>query len=70
MLTKNNIQYGIHYPISINKLDCFKNIFKGENFKSITSIGNNPTFNDALTGFTYNKSDPDVEKFIKEYIIT
>ena len=29
-----------------------------------------PTFNEALTGFTYNKSDPDVEKFIKEYIIT
>ena len=32
ILDKNNIQYGIHYPISINKLDCFKNIFKGENF--------------------------------------
>lgn len=28
-----------------------------------------PSFNEALTGFTYNKSDEAVEKFIKEYII-
>ena len=28
-----------------------------------------PTYNDALTGFTYNKSDVDVENFINEHII-
>lgn len=28
-----------------------------------------PTSSDHLTGFTYNKSDSDVEFFIKEYII-
>ena len=41
-----------------------------EMFGKNSILKNNPTFNDALTGFTYNKSDPDVEKFIKEYIIT
>ena len=28
-----------------------------------------PTFNEALATFTFNKSDPDVEHFINEYII-
>lgn len=28
-----------------------------------------PTINENLTGFTYNKSDKDVESFINEYII-
>ena len=40
ILDKNNIQYGIHYPISINKLDCFKNIFKGKNFVNAEFIAN------------------------------
>ena len=32
LLKQNNIQYGIHYPISINKLNCFKNLFKNKKF--------------------------------------
>jgi hypothetical protein len=28
-----------------------------------------PTLNENLSSFTYNKSDPEVESFIKEYII-
>ncbi len=40
ILDKNNIQYGIHYPISINKLDCFKNIFKSKNFVNAEFIAN------------------------------
>ena len=32
LLKQNNIQYGIHYPISINKLNCFKKIFKDKKF--------------------------------------
>ena len=28
MLTKNNIQYGFHYPYSINQLNVFKNYYK------------------------------------------
>ena len=32
LLKQNNIQYGIHYPISINKLNCFKNFFKNKKF--------------------------------------
>jgi|TARA_A100000172_G_scaffold58564_1_gene38235 hypothetical protein len=28
-----------------------------------------PTFNDNLSSFTYNKSDPEVENFINTYII-
>ena len=31
-LQKNSIQFGIHYPLSINKLKCFKNIFKNKKF--------------------------------------
>ncbi len=31
-LKKNSIQFGIHYPLSINKLKCFKNIFKNKKF--------------------------------------
>ena len=27
-LKKNSIQFGIHYPLSINQLKCFKNIFR------------------------------------------
>lgn len=40
-----------------------------DNFKKGSILKEHPTFNDALTNFTYNKSDPDVEKFIKDYII-
>ncbi len=32
LLKKNNIQFGLHYPVPINKLDCFKNIFRNQNF--------------------------------------
>ncbi len=32
VLEKNNIQYGIHYPISINKLNCLKGFFKNKKF--------------------------------------
>lgn len=38
-------------------------------FKKTSILKEHPTFNEALTNFTYNKSDPDVEKFIKDYII-
>ena len=33
LLEKNNIQYGFHYPQSINQLDCFKKNFKSKKFK-------------------------------------
>ena len=32
MLTKNNIQYGFHYPYSINQLNVFKNYYKKKNY--------------------------------------
>ncbi len=38
-------------------------------FGKVSILKDNPSFNDALTGFTYNKSDEDVEYFINEYII-
>lgn len=38
-------------------------------FRKDSILKEHPTFNEALTSFTYNKSDSDVEKFIKEYII-
>lgn len=38
-------------------------------FRKNSILKEHPTFNEALTSFTYNKSDPDVEKFIKDYII-
>ena len=40
ILDDNNIQYGIHYPISINKLDCFKSLFKGKKFPNAEFIAN------------------------------
>ena len=40
-----------------------------EQYSKPTLIKDRPSFNEALTGFTYNKSDPDVEFFINEYII-
>ena len=40
-----------------------------EQYSKPTLIKDRPRFNEALTGFTYNKSDPDVEFFINEYII-
>jgi len=40
-----------------------------EQYSKPTLIKDRPVFNEALTGFTYNKSDPDVEFFINEYII-
>lgn len=39
-------------------------------FCKTSILKEHPTFNETLTSFTYNKSDPDVEQFIKEYIIT
>ena len=39
-------------------------------FRKDSILKEHPTFNEALTSFTYNKSDTDVENFIKEYIIT
>ena len=32
LLKKNSIQYGIHYPTTINKLKCFKKIFNNQTF--------------------------------------
>ena len=40
-----------------------------EMFGKISIMKDQPVFNEALTGFTYNKSDEDVENFINEYII-
>ena len=37
-LKKNSIQYGIHYPLSINKLKCFKNIFRNKKFSNAEYI--------------------------------
>mgnify|MGYP003121349885 CR=1 FL=1 len=55
-------EYGLEGDVSIGKIwSSIQN--KGSILKE------HPTFNDALTNFTYNKSDPDVEKFIKDYII-
>ena len=31
-LERNFIQYGIHYPVTINNLGCFKKLFKGKKF--------------------------------------
>ena len=41
LLKKNNIQYGIHYPKSINKLNCFKKIFKNKNYTNSEFIASN-----------------------------
>ena len=38
LLNKNNIQFGIHYPISINKLKCFKNNFKSQTYPNAEKI--------------------------------
>ena len=35
---KNNIQYGFHYPKSINQLECFKNYFKGKKFDNAEKL--------------------------------
>ena len=40
-----------------------------DTFRKESILKEQPTFNEALTSFTYNKSDPDVEKFIRDYII-
>ena len=32
ILSKNNIQYGFHYPYSINQLNVFKNYYKKKNY--------------------------------------
>jgi hypothetical protein len=40
-----------------------------EKFGKKSILKDHPSFNNALTGFTYNKTDSDVEQFIKEYII-
>ena len=38
-------------------------------FLKVSILKDHPTFNEALTSFTYNKSDPEVEYFINKYII-
>lgn len=38
-------------------------------FLKVSILKDHPTFNEALTCFTYNKSDNDVENFINQYII-
>tara|TARA_B100000767_G_scaffold168945_1_gene158172 strand:+ start:750 stop:1844 length:1095 start_codon:yes stop_codon:yes gene_type:complete len=38
LLNKNNIQSGIHYPVSINKLKCFKNNFKSQTYPNAEKI--------------------------------
>jgi len=43
--------------------------FIQEKFGKKSILKDHPSFNNALTGFTYNKTDSDVEQFIKEYII-
>ena len=38
LLNKKNIQSGIHYPISINKLKCFKNSFRSHPYPNAEKI--------------------------------
>ena len=38
ILKKNNIQYGLHYPISINNLAFVKNKFKGKSFPNAEKL--------------------------------
>lgn len=40
-----------------------------EKFGKKSILKDHPSFNNVLTGFTYNKTDSDVEQFIKDYII-
>lgn len=40
-----------------------------KNYIKTSILKETPTFNETLTGFTYNKSDDLVEKFINQYII-
>lgn len=40
-----------------------------EKFGKKSILKDHPSFNSTLTGFTYNKTDSDVEQFIKDYII-
>ena len=35
---KNKIQYGFHYPRSINQLDCFKKIFRNEKYPNAENL--------------------------------
>ena len=35
---KNKIQYGFHYPKSINQLECFKSYFKGKKFDNAEKL--------------------------------
>ena len=56
----DNVQFVKHKDDVINLQEKFGK-------KSI--LKDHPSFNNALTGFTYNKTDSDVEQFIKDYII-
>ena len=58
-----NVDDDIPFPEQdiINKIE--------EMYRKQSILKQLPTYNDALTGFTYNKSDNDVENFINEYII-
>ena len=41
LLNKNKIQFGIHYPRPINKLNCFKKLFKNKKFVNSELIASN-----------------------------
>lgn len=56
-----NVSENIQTPTT-EIIELLESKFKTSKFKL-------PTINDNLSSFTYNKSDPDVEKFINNYII-
>jgi len=58
-----NVDDSVPYPTE-EVISCIQ-----EKFGKKTILKDHPSFNNALTGFTYNKTDSDVEHFIKEYII-
>ncbi len=35
---RNKIQYGFHYPKSINQLECFKKYFKNEKYQNAENL--------------------------------
>ena len=40
LFEKNDVQYGFHYPKSINQLDVFKRRFKGQKFHNSEDLAN------------------------------
>lgn len=41
LFNKNNIEFGFHYPKSINKIDALKSMFKNNNFTNSESLAKN-----------------------------